>query len=113
MAYLLSTPSRQKTTVASVDFVAKYSSGAVADFHRSSLTTEAMSISILKAKKILSSKRFASFGKDHAHGGTDKSKKLKKLKVMSKRSIARGRAMLKRLEKNDCELKISPWRNTT
>jgi len=60
MAYLLSTPSRQKTTVASVDFVAKYSSGAVADFHRSSLTTEAMSISILKAKKILSSKRFAS-----------------------------------------------------
>jgi len=54
-----------------------------------------------------------SLGKDHAHGGTDKSKKLKKLKVMSKRSIARGRAMLKRLEKNDCELKISPWRNTT
>jgi len=54
----------------------------------------------------LSRGKFTTIGKDQAHGGTVK---IRELKVMSKRSIALLRAMLKKIEKTNLGFKISPW----
>jgi hypothetical protein len=56
----------------------------------------------------LSSLFLGSGGKDQAHGGTVW--KVRRLKVMSKESTARLKAMLSGLEKETFGLIISPWK---